>query len=387
MDKFVSCIQKNIDENKSISNEIKAININRVYYLSILLIPLIIIDIIIIATEYNDALYVDVYLQILFGINVYILLVLPVFAYYSNKYRKLDKYRKNVGIIINMFIINILITGVVITLLDQMFTKSIMLFFMTSVLVAAVFNIRPSVSFFYYGTLLFLIITTLSIFQPDKNILTGQIIQSLTAIVISFSTSFITWKTSKITILQNRKIVKQQKELECKNAKLSNIAFYDHMTELFNRRKIDEIIQEELKQIKHNGYKSSIIILDIDDFKNINDKYGHPVGDKILIKLAKLLEKSTRATDAVGRWGGEEFIILLPFTREDTAEKIAEKLRNKIQKYRFELNNMSVYITASFGVTEIGPEDDEFRQESYKKVDKALYIAKRENKNKVVVFQ
>jgi diguanylate cyclase (GGDEF)-like protein len=383
LEKVYSFINNRLKENRIIKNDANLININRVYYLSIILIPLIIINLLIMIYKHDHYGGSDIYWHLLMGIHFYLMIVLPIFTYFANKFRRSEKSNKDIEIIITVFVVKILLVGIIITTLDQMLTNSITVYFMTAVLVAAVFNIRPTLALSYYLLLIVVVLLLLSRYQPNKDIFISHIMEVISAGVISYAISFITWKNTKLTILQNRKIEEQQKELEVKNSKLSNIAFYDHMTSLYNRRKIDQIIDQELKVLKNKKFEYSIIILDLDNFKMVNDKYGHPVGDKILIELSGLLERNTRATDSVGRWGGEEFIILLPFTHKTTAKSIAEKLRCKIENHRFEIEGMSIYITASFGVSEL---DDSYKKKSYQKADKALYMAKKERKNCVVVY-
>jgi polar amino acid transport system substrate-binding protein len=124
------------------------------------------------------------------------------------------------------------------------------------------------------------------------------------------------------------------------------------------------------------------MIIDIDHFKRINDSYGHVVGDEILKRLAQLLTAHVRENDVVGRWGGEEFMILCPETDAEGARALAEHLRQRISQTDFSLGTMKV--TASFGVTDY--RDDEMLEETIKRADLALYQAKHDGRNRTVVF-
>jgi polar amino acid transport system substrate-binding protein len=124
----------------------------------------------------------------------------------------------------------------------------------------------------------------------------------------------------------------------------------------------------------------SIIFFDIDDFKEINDTYGHKIGDKILIDLSKVVSSTIRKNDHFGRWGGEEFIVILPNTDIKKAKEIAEKIKNTIYSYDFEINKN---ISCSFGVTQVQSNDNE--DSIITRVDNAMYEVKEDGKNSVKV--
>jgi len=387
LEESIKFINTRVKENKDISNETIGINVSRLYYLCIILIPLILTNIMIILIKYRGMEVQGSYWKLLMGMHLYIFVLLPILVYFSKEFKDKNIVNSRTKILVYSAIAKIFIVGIAFTSIDQIVTSSIVIYLMMMVLVGVVFVIRPTISIIYYAVSLILFIMTIRIFQTDKNILISITMDGLAATIVSFSISFITWKTNKKAIQQNNIIQEQQRELERNNNKLSNIAFFDYMTSLYNRRKIDEIIKEELNWIKRNGHESAIIIFDIDNFKLINDKYGHPTGDKVIKELSKLIEGKTRGTDSVGRWGGEEFLILLPFTHISTAERIAEKLRKIIEDHTFKIDDLSISITASFGVTCLCEKDLEFKEEAYNKADKALYKAKRENKNCVVVME
>ncbi len=152
-----------------------------------------------------------------------------------------------------------------------------------------------------------------------------------------------------------------------KNKKISKEALYDELTEILNRRGV----LEKLKDVK-NG---SILFFDIDDFKKVNDTYGHEFGDFVLKELGKILKNVFRKSDIIGRWGGEEFIVILPNTEYETAFKLAEKLRKIIEGYDFKGRK----ITVSIGVSEYS---GHFEKE-LKNADESLYNAKNSGKNRV----
>jgi diguanylate cyclase (GGDEF)-like protein len=169
-------------------------------------------------------------------------------------------------------------------------------------------------------------------------------------------------------------------KLKEKSNLLEYQASHDKLTGLFNRNRFDELYSKEIKRAKRYGNNLSIILFDIDDFKNVNDTYGHQIGDEVLIEIAKILLDNVREPDICVRWGGEEFLILLPQTPLEGAKAVAEKIRTTISNKPLTTKNLQ--ITASFGVSQMGENDDESSLIS--KTDKSLYLAKNSGKNIVI---
>ena len=168
------------------------------------------------------------------------------------------------------------------------------------------------------------------------------------------------------------------KELEEAKEELIILSSTDYLTKLYNRKKIDSVLEENENFFKRYEDDFSIILLDIDDFKKVNDKYGHLSGDEVLVSISNILTEFTREVDVVGRWGGEEFIIICPKTNKDEALVLAEKLRNKISSYDFKyLGN----ITASFGISSYSQNNS--LKELLLKADDAMYLSKSKGKNRV----
>ena len=164
---------------------------------------------------------------------------------------------------------------------------------------------------------------------------------------------------------------------------LHELSITDYLTKLYNRRKIDEILLAEIKNAQRYQTPLSIIILDVDHFKEINDQYGHLIGDHILIQLSELLKAEIRETDFLGRWGGEEFIIINPHTSEKEAYAFAQRLRQQIEAHAFEIVRQ---MTCSFGVCEYSQASDTmFKLISC--ADSALYKAKELGRNRVFSFE
>jgi diguanylate cyclase (GGDEF)-like protein len=169
-------------------------------------------------------------------------------------------------------------------------------------------------------------------------------------------------------------------ELEQTNRELTQLSLTDHLTQIHNRVKLDAVMAEEMARATRYQYTFSVILLDIDHFKHVNDTHGHIVGDAVLVRLACILKKHIRENDTLGRWGGEEFLLILPHTDLDRACALAEKLRQTIEA---EVFPVAGYKTCSFGITSCYPGDNMTRLLA--RADHALYEAKNLGRNRVQV--
>lgn len=184
---------------------------------------------------------------------------------------------------------------------------------------------------------------------------------------------------SELKEMQNR-LAEAHAELALKNRELEILSTVDPLTGVYNRLKLDEIFQREVARSARYGNPLCVILVDIDDFKSVNDTYGHQVGDRVLVEIAKVLGERIRKSDTLGRWGGEEFVVICPETEEEGSAALAESLR-----YALESRNLPVVgcQTASFGVTMHRPEDTVDRMLA--RADEALYKAKEAGRNRVEV--
>ena len=174
-----------------------------------------------------------------------------------------------------------------------------------------------------------------------------------------------------------------QRKLKILNKKLKKLYLTDKLTGLYNRFKIDKELSSQKDNIdRKDSYSCGLILIDIDYFKSINDTLGHLVGDCILKDISMLLKNNLRKTDIIGRWGGEEFLIILPFTSKDIAKKVAENLRVLIGENNFSYK-MNRKITISIGVTEFSKSKSV--EDTLLLVDNLLYKAKENGRNRVEV--
>ena len=161
--------------------------------------------------------------------------------------------------------------------------------------------------------------------------------------------------------------------------KLSTMAYTDSLTKIYNRLHFAHFLDAEIDKAKRYGGSFSIIFFDLDHFKEVNDNYGHLVGDHVLEEITDIVSSANRKADIFARYGGEEFIILAPSTDTDGAFIHAERLRNDIEQHNFRKVG---HITSSFGVTAFNPETDSL-ESLLERVDKALYMAKEYGRNRV----
>ncbi|MDD4351393.1 MAG: sensor domain-containing diguanylate cyclase [Candidatus Gracilibacteria bacterium] len=186
--------------------------------------------------------------------------------------------------------------------------------------------------------------------------------------------------TSEVRVRRERQVM--QNLLLRKNKELEELSVKDQLTGLSNRRRLEEVLQEKLKMHHRYANKTSIVFLDIDHFKLINDTYGHGAGDKVLRHLAQILKNNCRDLDVVARYGGEEFCVVCPETEIVGALKLAERLREQVA---LNLKCEDRGVTISIGVAEICREDT--LDGILKKADDALYKAKNSGRNKVCVWE
>ena len=160
---------------------------------------------------------------------------------------------------------------------------------------------------------------------------------------------------------------------------IAETAIRDGLTSLVDRTSFETLLDRELRRFKRYGNPLSLIIMDIDDFKRINDEFGHARGDAVLVRVGQLLERQVREVDVPGRWGGEEFVVMLPQAESQKAFKVAERVRASVEA---ELADDG--LTISLGVATC-PDHAQNAAELYKAADSALYAAKRNGKNRTVL--
>ncbi len=190
---------------------------------------------------------------------------------------------------------------------------------------------------------------------------------------------------SKIRVEDSIELTAVIRDISEKNKLLEELLIAsraDSLTNLFNRRHFTEILRAEIHKFKRFKHEFSLIMLDIDHFKQVNDTYGHEIGDHALKGLSKKLKETVRETDFLSRWGGEEFLVLLPETRLPTAVKVAEKIRIAIETIKIKTEVGDVGLSVSIGVQEYD-DGDLVLDEIVNRVDNCMYFAKESGRNRV----
>jgi diguanylate cyclase (GGDEF)-like protein len=173
------------------------------------------------------------------------------------------------------------------------------------------------------------------------------------------------------------------KELESTNSRLKEYSFKDEVTGLYNRRFFTMRLDEELARYRRFNHPASVVLLDLDGFKAVNDELGHAVGDETLRDIAQVLQKHSRGINVVSRYGGDEFAILLVETSKAGARLYADRIRQVISTYPFSHGKP---VTASFGVASVPDDEAATAEDLFRAADEALYAAKRAGKNQVAAI-
>lgn len=173
------------------------------------------------------------------------------------------------------------------------------------------------------------------------------------------------------------------KELESTNLRLKEYSFKDEVTGLYNRRFFTMRLDEELARYRRFNHPTSVVLLDLDGFKAVNDDFGHAVGDETLRDIAQILQKHSRGINVVSRYGGDEFAILLVETSKAGARLYADRIRQVVGSFPFSHGNK---ITASLGVATVPDDEAATAEDLFRAADEALYAAKRAGKNQVAAI-
>lgn len=379
--KFLSCksalgrykekILTMFHNNNNVSKDCIHINMNRIFYLSIVAASMRLLDIILFSSAKSTS---ELWSKGILISHTALLFFYTAVLLVTSRMRKMGQVNTVMRTVEYAVPIIILLSGIVIVTIDQLVTSSITPFLVVCVVTGAIFLIRPLASVIMYIGSYLIYYNSIALTITDYRVLLSNRVNGATVVALGLLISIMSWHYNYINTTQGHRIRSQQKQLE-------KMAYHDSLTGLYNRHFFDETIKNELLAIQRYGYESVIILLDIDNFKNINDTYGHLVGDQVLVQLAQLITCNIRDSDIVSRFGGEEFIILLPRTPLPTGFMLAEKLRKLISEKAFVADTITLHITASFGVSLL--ESGEGYKSYFSNADKALYLAKDKGKNKV----
>ena len=217
----------------------------------------------------------------------------------------------------------------------------------------------------------------------------GDLIEGLKAGADDYMTKPINLMELKARLKTARRIIELEDNLIAARRRLSRLAMTDSLTGVWNRRKFLSLLNEELNRSRREGRFLGLLMMDLDNFKEINDRHGHPAGDAVLKQLAQLIRRNLRKYDRIARYGGDEFILLLPGSDLRGTEAVAERLLDLIRRSRFRTGTgRAAVVSVSFGGTAVspGPEQGVDPKSLIRTADGALYRAKRDGRDRVVVI-
>ena len=183
-----------------------------------------------------------------------------------------------------------------------------------------------------------------------------------------------------------RTVNERTAELQEQAKILEEMAITDPLTQAYNRRQFFKLAKIEMERAQNTGVQLSVIVIDADHYKRVNDTFGHQIGDLVLIKLVEICHGAIRKTDVFARYGGEEFVILMPETDSETARVIAERIRERVENTRLSVNGQVVQITISLGLSTFNNIQELSFDSLLTQADRALYKSKRTGRNRVTVW-
>lgn len=363
----------------SIMDEVVLINNHKLYYVAFIAMPVSLAQIIIFLILSPGNHTELIWRNGIIAAHLFLFIVMGIIGCNAFILRNAIKPNPKMYLLQYSALIVVIVVGAAIASIDQLVTTSITPFLVACIITGLLFLIKPIIALllyilafatFYYG---------LGLVQLDHAVLLSNRVNGITAVALGMCISFVLWRSNYLNIIQKRQIAEQKRDLEEKNKELQYLASYDELTGLFNRRQFEKLVKHELAMVERYGQESCIAIMDIDFFKNINDNYGHPVGDLLLKEIAILLSENTRETDLIARWGGEEFIMLFPITPLPDAILLSNKIRSIVENKIFDINGRVFNVTASFGVAPLSIGNFET---IYRIADNALYNAKQTGRNR-----
>lgn len=273
----------------------------------------------------------------------------------------------------------ILVLLTLISGLDQITTGQILVFGINIIFSGLVILIKPPYENIMYTITFMTFIAAMIIFQHNWNILISDLVNG------SF---FFVSALFLARFMHNNQVAHLAKNIKLQdiNRKLQYLSDYDYLTGIPNRRYFMKQLKDFDCNREYQNVRTYVVIADIDYFKNINDTYGHLIGDYVLKAVSTVLKNNIKEQDLLARFGGEEFLILLSSSNLEETKVICENLRNLIEQYAFNFEKNTIKITASFGIASIDKISEVDFDKAYSHADKALYEAKRSGRNRVCTF-
>ena len=273
--------------------------------------------------------------------------------------------------------------GIAVSVIDQMVSTSITSFVLISVMIGVVSLMRPIMTLPLLLLGFAALYYAVGLVQHDPSALDRIRGDGRLVVLMSLMVSTVVWMQYVSSVLLRREITQANQALAAKQAELLFTSTHDELTGLVNRREFVRLALIELARTVRVPSATSLIMVDVDYFKKINDRYGHPAGDEVLQQMAQKLKAGVRNIDVVARMGGEEFVILLPNTAREGAMAVAEKIRSQLAAAPFQLRSASLPVRASFGVSVLPAGQSGTLEDLYAAADQALYAAKNGGRNRV----
>ncbi len=371
----------------SVEEDVRTTNALRVFWLALAIVPVhlaIVAAFAFSAPGPSEADYIWRQGVILtHAIMAVLALALLATAYYILKQKR---YNGRAAIVLaEVATLSYLMFGVALATIDQLVTPEMTPYLVACTAMAVILLIHPAVASINYALALLCFIALIPLTQHSPELLLSVRVNGIAASAIGLGLSVVLWQSKTREFVQQQQLALQTLEMEAINERLAYVASHDMLTGLFNRTIIMELADVEVARIRRTGHTASMILLDLDHFKHINDTYGHPVGDMVLKEVARIIRSLLRESDLAVRMGGEEFMVLLPATPLDDGVRAAERLRSSIAEYDFTGFDKPISITTSCGVAPLSGDGEDPVKVSYSEADRALYRAKSSGRNRVEV--
>ncbi len=316
-----------------------------------------------------------------YGVTIVVLLVAMLIAW---RMAGRDHSERLLRVLQSAAPLAFLIFTIVLTALDQWVTSSINPYLLGCMSISLLLLLPPLTAIWLFAISYALLFVALGWTQSDAVVLLSNRANGFGASVLGLVLSLGLWRSNTQYILLRRELTERNAILEKQQEELVWLATRDALTGLYNRGECLRLAELELMRTQRHGGYTSAIVLDLDFFKAINDRHGHPAGDKVLVHVARCLLAGVRATDVIGRIGGEEFMVLLPQTDIDSAAGLSYKLRRMLHESPARISaDLQISVTASFGVGSMPGGHDGTVAALYAAADNALYDAKRLGRDRV----
>lgn len=311
------------------------------------------------------------------SVALFNLMFLPILFFARKNIEALSKLQ--IMLIQTIFLIAILAGGVAFSMSEQPSPTASSTYFLAVFTVAAFIVMPPAISAVMLLTSNIVFIILLPQFQPMQEAITTLSINTWSATAVAWLINQMISRKEVVSFINEKIIIEKNMELEKKNQELNELTMRDSMTNLLNHKSSLRRLKEEVDRAKRIQYPLSVAMIDLDNFKLVNDTYGHQTGDEVLIQVSQILSESCRSTDVLGRYGGEEFIVIMPDTNDRDAALLLERIQKCVAETSFK---DGIHITLSCGISELNGESV---HGILKSSDIMLYEAKKKGKNRVEV--